>query len=226
MKSTKSRPSSQGRYEKKRRMSGTFTPLPKPMKHFAYQTNTISSGPEVKNVDVAVAITPPPSAVTFTAGTLLNGINIGTSPITRVGRKIRMRKLGINITFALAPTSVGGSSIRTLVIYDKQSNLAAPAITDILNTNEFNSFNLLAYSDRFITLANDISEPISVQNNFSVARKLNIKMDLETVYDDVAGGTIASIHTGAIYIFFAQDSAITVAGPPILAISRLRYTDV
>lgn len=113
-----------------------------------------------------------------------------------------------------------------MIVYDKQSNQAAPVITDILAADDFNALNNLQNSDRFITLANVITEPISLQNNFSVSGKINTKMSLETIWDDTAGATIASIHTGSIYVFFAQNSGVAVAAPLIISRSRIRFTDV
>jgi len=136
-----------------------------------------------------------------------------------------MRSLDLRWTANLSPTSIVGSPIRVLVIYDKQSNAALPAILQIVNTNDFLSPMNLSNSDRFTVIRSFYTEPLSVNNNYSVSGHEYIKMDLEAIYNDTNGGTIADIQTGSIILLVAQDSNITTAGPFFSFISRIRFDD-
>lgn len=201
--------------------------------NLARQQNTVRSGPEKKNNDVDATTTTgthlhlAAGASTWVVGNavqLLNGMAQGTTAVTRLGRKIQGKKLHISYTAALNPTSTQGGTIKVRVVYDKQSNGAAFAVLDYLAINAFNSANNLDNSDRFITFANHTTEPISVQNNYSVSGNLDISLDLETLFTG-AGGAIANILTGSIFLIVAQDGEILVDGPDFGYYSRFRFTD-
>jgi hypothetical protein len=195
-------------------------------KALVFQANTVRRTTEQKD---HLATLPPAvgvvAAATFSAGTLLNALFQGVTAGTRLGRKIAMRSILIHYSIALSSTSVGGTPARIMVVYDKQSNGIAPLITDILTFNDFNAPNNLNNSDRFITLFNEITDPISTQNNFSIAKILYRKLGLEVVYKDTSNGDITDIATGAIYAFIAQTSAVTVVTPACLSFTRIRYED-
>lgn len=201
-------------------------------KSLARQQNTVRSGPEKKNLDVDDTLTTgtniniPAGASTWVIGAtqLLNGMAQGTTAITRLGRKVQGKKINISYTVALQATSIGGGQVKIRVVYDKQSNGAAFAILDYLSIDGFDSANNLDNSDRFITLANHLTEPISVQNNFSACGKLNIPIDLETMYTG-ANGVVANILTGSIYLICSQDGQIGTAGPKLGFYSRYRFVD-
>ncbi len=97
-------------------------------------------------------------AVIAAAGGLTDSINKiaqGTTEVTRIGRKCTIRS--INWRFAvLLPESVLSSSatdtVRVIMYLDKQANGATAAITDILETADFQSFNNLSNKSRFRTL--------------------------------------------------------------------------
>ena len=65
---------------------------------------------------------------------LLNGMAPGTSASTRIGRRILMKS--INLRFVLSredQTSATQQWARFMVVYDRQTNAAAPATTDIID---------------------------------------------------------------------------------------------
>lgn len=204
--------------------SANQPPLPRPQRGLRFQVN--SPNVERKNIDVggpatiAVAF----GSAAWSAGTLLNTVAQGTTANQRVGRKITMLSLQIRYAVALGATSTGGSPIRFKVVYDKQSNGVAPAITDILTVDTFTAPNNLDNSDRFITLMDKVTEPISTGNNPSVSSIEKTTMSLETMFTGTAGA-IANILSGSVYIFVAQDSAILVANAVFSFITRIRFTD-
>lgn len=181
---------------------------------------------ERKNIDVGGpgTLTLVAGSAAWTAGTLLNPIAQGTTANQRVGRKVTMLSVMIRYAVALASTSTGGSPIRFKVVYDKQSNGAAPAITDIVTVDTFTAPNNLDNSDRFVTLIDKITAPISAGSETSVAAVEKASMSLETMFTGTAGA-IANILSGSVYIFAAQDSAIATANATFSYISRIRFTD-
>lgn len=159
----------------------------------------------------------------FTISTSLNGITPGDTAETRTGRKITMKKLYLNWMAYLAPASTGGSPLRVKIVYDKQTNKDSPFVVDIL-TDSFLSFNNLDNSQRFITLCDFITEPLSENGNFCVAGKKSIKMNLDTMYT-ATGGTVGSITTGSIFLLVSHTGFVSTAAPAFAFKSRIRYID-
>lgn len=184
---------------------------------------------ELKFVDTQPTFGPAAGALTFqTPGVsnLINGIVPGSSASQRIGRKVVLKSILIRYTWALAPTSTGGSPLRILVVYDKQANAAAPGVTDILLANEFNSQNNLSNRDRFVTIFDHITEPIAAGETYSVSGTLFKKLNLETMFNAGTAGTIGDITSGSMYITFAQNGNILTASPAATTSIRVRYTDV
>ena len=117
-----------------------------------------------------------------------------------------------------------GGSLRFKVVYDKQTNGAAPSILGVFAVDNFYSHNNLANADRFITLFDHITDPLCVQGNLNSAGKLSKKLSLETVFSGTAG-TVASIASGSIYLFVSQSEGITTSSPNFFANIRIRFID-
>ena len=66
--------------------------------------------------------------------TLLNGVATGTDFTDRIGRKIVMRSLYLRGTLSPVDGITLDNMCRVLIVYDMQSNGAAPAITDVLKS--------------------------------------------------------------------------------------------
>lgn len=182
---------------------------------------------ELKFNDISLGGPLPVGNLTFSlaGGLLLNGIQLGYSATQRIGRKIVMKSCLVRYTLNLAPTTTGGCQVRTLVVYDKQANATAPAVTDILLTDQFNSPNNLSNRDRFVTIIDDISEPICTQGNNIACKTLYKKFDLETMYNDKSLGTVADIATGSLYLFYATSGQLVTTAGAYNAIVRVRYDD-
>lgn len=185
-----------------------------------------SKGGELKFCDVSVSQAVTFNAVTFGAGVLLNAIAQGTDASNRIGRKITIKSLLIRMQWKLGGTSTFGSPLRVLVVYDKQANATAPAITDVLALDEFFSCNNLANRDRFVTIFDNMMEPISVGGNAAVADVLYKRLNLETMYNSGTDALIGSISSGSIYLFVAQGGNLLTANGNFNARCRIRYTDV
>lgn len=179
--------------------------------------------PELKYKD-STATTNLSLSSAFVAPILLNGLLSGADVSERVGRKVTLRSLLFRYTVSLGATSVGGSPTRILLIYDKQANGALPAVTDVLLADNFSSPNNLAARDRFVTLADIMVDPISVQDSFSVAGSVFKLFNLEEVF---SGGTatIGSIASGSLFVMMAQNGSVTTAAPSVTWYARVRYVD-
>lgn len=182
---------------------------------------------ELKFTDVTTAIAVGgAAAATFGTGILLNGLATGTDASSRIGRKITMKSLYVRWSSLFVAGAGGGGAIRILVVYDKQANAAAPAITDILLANDFNSPNNLSNRDRFVTLADYVTEQLSTASNLADCGVFHKTLNLETMFNAGSAGTIADITSGSIYMFIAQSGGITTTAPTLAYRSRIRYTDV
>lgn len=184
-------------------------------------------GGELKFKDVAVTASAAAlAAATFSAGELLNGTAQGSDATQRVGRKINLKSLYLRYFFQLATTSNYGGACRILIVYDKQANATAPAITDILLTDHFASANNLSNRDRFVTLVDHVCQPVGVSGNYVAADVCYRKINLETMYNSASTGAIGDITSGSVYLFFAQSGGIATAAPTLTYRCRVKYTDV
>lgn len=156
---------------------------------------------------------------------LLNGLVPGSAADQRIGRKITMKSLYFRYAVTMNPTSTGGSPVRILIVYDKQANATAPAVTDILTSDLFIALNNLSNRDRFVTLCDIMTEPIATGNNYSVAGQVYKKISFETMYNAGTAGTIGDITSGSVYVMAAHNGAIGTANASITWYSRIRYED-
>lgn len=188
--------------------------------------NTVHGGPEKKNFDLAQTVNIP---LTGTSGqsTLLTQLAQGTASNTRLGRKVHLVSFDMRWYINSFATSTGGAIYRIKIIYDKQANGAAPAATDVLTVDSITAANNLDNSDRFITIADEFTEPTSQQDKQVVGGRIFRKMDLEQIWlGGGAGGTIASIITGSLYLFaWASNGTAAVTPAALVMYTRVRFED-
>jgi len=163
-----------------------------------------AKGAEVKFLDTSPSGTISFASSTFATGVLLNGCINGSDASTRIGRKINIKSLLIRYEGHLASTSTGGGCFRILVVYDKQANATAPAITDVLLTDHFLSANNLSNRDRFTTIFDHITDNVSANGEYLVSDVLYKRLSLETMFNAGNAGIIGDIASGSIYLFIAQ----------------------
>jgi len=184
---------------------------------------------ERKFVDVSNNFNMTHSVATWSAPILLNGIPSGSGASDRIGRKITLASILVRGSVRLSPTSVGGSPIRILVFYDKQANSAARvsvAPNDVLVIDNFKSPNELSNRDRYVTIFDHITSPISTNGDFSQNVTLYKKLQLEQIFTSGPLGTVAEISTGAVWAVVALTPGISGANAAFDFYSRIRYTDV
>lgn len=214
-------------YKKQRKA----VPVASALQRQALRVGGVSSNtPELKFVDTSITTAIPFGSAAFTSGTLLNGMASGADASSRIGRKVNLKSLLIRWSFAAGAATTWDTNFRILVVYDKQAGGAAPAITDILLTDNFNSQNNLSNRDRFVTLCDYITpKNIGGANNGCVTTDDGVifkRFNLEEMFNAGSAGTIADITTGSIYYFVAQTGAALTANLSQSTRARVRYTDL
>lgn len=160
------------------------------------------------------AINVPAAGVLVTGG--LENIVQGDSDTTREGNIIHVRDIKVNLT--VFDNGIADGLIRTILVWDKQCNGAAPAITDILtSTNYYSHYNhsqVVGYGgSRFSVLYDRL---FVLQVGANVAAALPIKAINEKTMGKKAqrtitykgnAGTIADIATNSLYWLYIGSTA-------------------
>ncbi len=142
--------------------------------------------------DTAVAI----------GGTITPTINIiaqGVTESQRIGRKCTIQSIGWRYNIQYPSQAIMAStsdSIRIIMYLDKQANGETAAITDILESNDYQSFNNLSNSGRFRILLDKV---VDMQQNAAIAGPVTNEQDKNfTFFKKVAIPIEFSAGTGAI----------------------------
>lgn len=115
----------------------------------------VGTGGELKFHDVDVD-----DAAISTGGDIISTVAIipqGVTESNRIGRKCTIKSINWRFDLNLAEQDAQGTpavsdTVRMLMYLDRQCNGAAAAVTDILESADFQSFNNLANKSRFRTL--------------------------------------------------------------------------
>lgn len=146
---------------------------------------------------------------------LLNGINQGTTPSTRIGSVIRMTKCELRIEAIVTVTTGIDQTHRYLLVYDRQANGAALTGANVLTTFDTTSFQLLENRDRFVVLM-DTTVMLNAYADSGAQKTLRktIRLGLPVVFIAGAGtaDTIADIKTGSLYLLAVGNRTSTSAG--------------
>ncbi len=180
-------------------------------------------------------------AVVDAAGGLTATVNIIPQDVTektRVGRKCTIKSIGWRYRLVLPEqdavgTPETGDTCRVIMYLDKQANGATAAITDLLESADFQSFNNLANKSRFRVLHDNVidmnyagiaSDNAGVVSQASVGRsgeffkKCNIPIEFDDTATTGAIGTIRSNNLGVLLI-----SSAGIVG--FFSKIRLRFSD-
>lgn len=205
-----------------------------------------ASREEVKSVDIAA------SNFSLNATPLITAINLvesGTGFNNRVGRKICMKSLYItgNIVYVnLATKSTIGDYCRIIVVYDRQTNGALPAIADYIlsvtqaagtSSTVYDQFNV-NNRDRFLTLMDErLAMPLYINasgpvgpsdgttKTFNIQRYLNLKNLVTQFKSDSSPSVIGDIATGSLFMITMGAIASGSENFQFNCSMRLRYTD-
>lgn len=187
--------------------------------------------PELKSIDA----TPATISVNTTGSlTLLNGCAVGTDYTDRIGRKTMLKSINFRGFFQPADDNTVTNYVRMMIVYDRQTNGAAPAVTDILQSASSLSNLNLNNRDRFLVLVdkeyvigrviNTATQALAYSPNVHRCKGYR-RLNLETQY----GGTtsaIASIATGSLYMLAIGNIAAGGGTDATLDITlRVRFLD-
>ena len=188
-----------------------------------------SGGSELKYIDNFGQFIAPLDSSVMLAGILINGVAQGTTASSRIGQKLLMRSLMIRWTFAMQATTTDSSVGRIVVIYDRQANATDATPSQVFEGAgsgvQFLSNMNLNNRDRFSVLVDELTPPIGAATTRTVSGKIYRKMMHETVYNNGTTGSIGSINTGSVYIFFAANAEQSTAGVELTFNTRIRYKD-
>ncbi len=122
-----------------------------------------AEGVELKFHDIAVD-----DNIIASAGAIQNAgsvvlIGQGVTESTRIGRKCAIKGINMRYTITLPEITgvadpAAGDVVRVILYLDKQANGATAAVTDILDTADYQSFNNLSNKSRFVTLMDRTTE--------------------------------------------------------------------
>lgn len=173
---------------------------------------------------------------------LLNGCQLGSDYNNRVGRKIVNEFLDITGMMFTDIASSGAQLTtaqvgRMIVLVDYQSNGAAPAVTDILESSEALSQLNLNNRDRFEILSDESYafdhqywSAMNVlqsgsQNCYSVSTAFSLE-GLETIFNSSSTGLIGDISSGALYLLLTGTNPSGDGTDAVLRMSsRVRFVD-
>lgn len=159
----------------------------------------------------------------------LNGIAPGSGIGQRVGVKVRLRKVVADLTAhtkSAVAVSCGG---RVMLVYDKQTNAAAPGVTDVLDItpglhNEDSPIKLENRA-RFVILR-DWHLRTGPDGAYGDMQKKRLiwRGTLPTVYNNIGGGTVADIVSGGLFLVCYGSNAAGDDGQ-LSGVVRVRYDD-
>ena len=200
-----------------------------------------STGKEIKAIDVAVS----QKFQALGLVKLMNGIQTGSGYFNRVGSKVELKSIQIKAYISILATSTQDFG-RVLLVYDRQTNGAAPSYSDLiqgrqqdgltLTNNSFDMVNL-DNRDRFVILRDKCfflsSETYTagvITNVFPQPTDKEMVIDwyvklkgLTTHFKSTTNPcTSVDINTGALYL-------VNVSGGTdfysLVGAARLRYND-
>jgi len=162
--------------------------------------------------------------------TLLNGCAPGTGASQRIGKKIVMKSINVRLAIAAnIPTGVVfQGTVRMIIFFDKQTNAAAPLVTDVLEAATGLSNMRMDNRERFVVLSNQILPIDQSGGNQSAFMKCYKKLNLPVIFNAGVAGTVADIQTGALYMLrICEQSGPTTPGAvPVATLNtRIRFDD-
>lgn len=197
------------------------------------QKYTTPSGgtPEVKFIDSIIS-----TAVTFAGQiNLLNGCVQGTDFNNRIGRKIEITSISVDLIFGggtlTSANYVLGNcdKVRNALVWDKQPNQTGATYADIFttasaatapmstrNVNNLERFEILKVWDQTIDTA----------GNLCAYMKDYIKCKLDVRYDNSNVGTVVDIITGALLLVSCDQNNTGVNQNTIQGQIRVRFRDM
>lgn len=167
----------------------------------------------------------------FTGMTELNAITQGAGAYQRIGQKVVIKSLALKVQLSMTPgDKIVMNTARIMVVYDRQSNGAFPAIADILSTNVstapiMTSGLNMAKKNRFAIIADRYYDLSTSGDAVATVAIFRNNLNLEVEYG-ANNGLISDIGTGALYfVAFAQTQTAAYVIIPQSMTARVRFFD-
>jgi len=185
---------------------------------------------EFKSKDVEVPLASNQAISTTAYAVLLNGLARGDQIDQRIGNEVLMRSIQIDGYLNAQATTGVSQCIRVMLVYDRQANATALALTDVLVASDVHSHKKLEnrhrlkiFLDGRIPIASAVTGDASGVNKhpFKYYRKLRHPV----VFNTANNGTVADIQTGAMWLFLIGTAAAGNTDARLCYSSRIRYQD-
>ena len=162
----------------------------------------------------------------------VNIIAQGVTEVQRVGRKCTIRNINWRFNIRLpegTASSTTSDTVRVMVYHDKQTNGAAAAVTDILETDDYQSFNNLSNKSRFRTLMDrtyDLNTDLSGDGTTVDSPRFNIndsffkKCNISIEYDSTTGAITEQRSNNIGVLLLSKNGLCTFDSK-----MRVRYSD-
>nr|QXP07773.1 MAG: putative capsid protein [Arizlama virus] len=167
-----------------------------------------------------------------TGYTVLNVVQQGAAVYNRVGTRVNFKSLQLRLMLSGQTAATVNAILRVVMVYDRQTNGAAPAIATIFSdlsaaggaTTTFHSGLAIANRSRFQVIRDEMV-PMSFGGDSVKHYKTYAKGMWPTEYS-ANNGTIGDVATGAIYLIYSATIAGAAAGLSVSQIAcRLRFYD-
>jgi hypothetical protein len=189
----------------------------------ARKSNGANSRSEVKTISNTIS-----QAADLTGAlSLLNGVGPGTSGTQRLGQKISLTQLEYSLALASTPTT-GLDQVQRLIIFlDRQTNGAAPTITDVLvSASPYAMFNV-GNATRFRILVDETKSINASTESDSIVVTGHVRKPLRTtqVFNTGVSADVTDIVSGSIYLLTIGSLTAGATAGSVTGRTRLSFTD-
>lgn len=164
-----------------------------------------------------------------TTGSVVQMLDVanGTGSSERIGKSIMLHDMTLN--YNILPNAASSRLLwRCVIVYDRQTNGAAPSVTDVMHTTAVESMYNADNQTRFKVLYDQSGVIVTNATGIDIEYKTiyrNIKISLKGLRTEYSGtgSTSASIIKGGIYMILLGN---TVTGYAITEANRIQFSDV
>lgn len=169
------------------------------------------------------------STTVSTAGAVVQMLDVanGTGASERIGKSIMLHDLTLN--YNVLPNAASSRLLwRVVVVYDRQTNGAAPTVTDVMHTATVEAMYNADNQTRFKILYDQSGVIVTNATGIDIEYKTiyrNIKISLKGLRTEYSGtgSTSASIVKGGIYMILLSN---TTTGYAITEANRIQFSDI
>lgn len=174
--------------------------------------------------------------------TLLNGLTQGDDDDNRHGNEVYATSVQGRFVISGDAAQLNAMVIRMILFWDQQSNGAAPALADLLDTTVITSAVMAPYHRDFqkrfkilmdksyvinpilaLTTTTGATDTVATVSVINIYKKFKRKLSRTVKYDDGNAGDITDIQTNALHVLFV--SSVASNTPAITGGFRFYFKD-